>query len=58
MTDKRQLAEKRIDKMGFDEEEKKVIFYDWPEGDSHIEWLLIATEAEINDWFDTVNIQE
>ena len=56
--DKRELAEKRIDKLGFDEEEKKIVFYDWSEGDSHIEWLLTATEKEINDWFDLKNIQE
>lgn len=54
----RELAEARIDKMGFDEDNKKVIFYGWPEGDDHLRWLLTATEAEINDWFEAVNIQE
>lgn len=54
----RELAEARIDKMGFDEDNKRVIFYDWPEGDEHLTWLLTATENEINDWFETVNIDE
>ena len=54
----RELAEDRIDKMGFDEAEKEVVFYDWPEGDEHLNWLLTATEKEINDWFEVVNIQE
>ncbi len=56
MKTKRELAEMRIDRMGFDEEEKKVIFYDWPEGDEHLDWLLTAPEKEINDWFDAINI--
>jgi hypothetical protein len=50
---KRELAEKRIDKMGFDEQEKKVIFLrvnKW-----HTAWLLVSTEAEINAWFEVVN---
>lgn len=58
MTTLRELAEARIDKMGFDEDNKKVIFYDWPEGDEHLNWLLTATEKEINDWFETVNTSE
>lgn len=57
MKTKRELAEDRIDKMGFDEEEKKIIFYDWPEGEGHYEWLLTATEREINSWFDAVQSQ-
>lgn len=58
---KRELAEKRIDKMGFDEEEKREVFKNnggaLRPGDFY-EWLLTATEKEINDWFDSVNIQE
>jgi hypothetical protein len=44
--------------MGFDEHDKEVIFYDWAEGDEHINWLLTATEDEINSWFDAVDTQE
>ena len=55
MKTKRELAEARIDKMGFDEREKAVIFYDWPEGDMHLDWLITATEKEINDWFEVVD---
>ena len=58
MATNRELAEQRIDKMGFDDNDKAVIFYDWPEGDEHINWLLTATEAEINSWFETVNVSE
>lgn len=58
MKTKRELAEARIDKMGFDEHDKEVIFYDWAEGDEHINWLLTATEDEINSWFDAVDAQE
>jgi hypothetical protein len=58
MNSKRELAEARIDKMGFDEREKAVIFYDWPEGDEHLDWLLTATEKEINEWFESVDIQD
>mgnify|MGYP001250047328 CR=1 FL=1 len=57
MKTKRELAEARIDKMGFDETDKKLIFYDWPEGEEHYEWLLTASEREINSWFDAVQSQ-
>ena len=55
MATNRELAEKRVDKMGFDEEEKKIIFYDWPEGEEHYEWLLTATEKEITSWYEAVS---
>ena len=58
MTTNRELAERRIDKMGFDEHDKEVIFYYCAEGDEHINWLLTATEDEINSWFDAVDTQE
>ena len=58
MRQKWELAEARIDKMGFDEREKAVIFYDWPEGDEHFDWLLTATEKEIIDWFESVDVKE
>jgi len=53
-----ELAEKRIDKMGFDEEEKMVLFSNLCRPDEFIEWLLTATEKEINTWFDLKNIKE
>jgi len=58
MADKRELAEKRLDKMGFDEVEKKVAFKNVARPDEFVEWLLTATEKEINTWFDLKNIKE
>jgi len=53
-----ELAKKRIDKMGFDEEEKKVAFKNVARLDEFVEWLLTSTEKEINTWFDLKNIKE
>ena len=47
-----ELAEKRLDKMGFDEEEKMIVFSNVFNMDEFIEWLLTGTESEINTWFD------
>lgn len=38
------------------EQYRDVIFYDWPEGDEHLEWIAAAPIAEIVDWAETVNI--
>ena len=33
---------------------RDVIFYDWPEGDEHLNWIATAPLAEIVDWAETV----
>jgi hypothetical protein len=50
----RERAEERMDELGFTAKEKEVIFYDWSEGDGHLEWLLEAPEEEIRDWLGVV----
>lgn len=32
----------------------ETIFYDWPEGDEHLEWIATAPISEIVDWAETV----
>lgn len=31
-------------------EYKDIILYDWPEGESHWQWVVTATEEEILTW--------
>ena len=49
-----QQAHKRMDEMGFTQEQQAVIFYDWPEGNDHIQWLLTASQEEITSWLESV----
>ena len=50
MTKKFEQAEKRIDEMGFTDEQKEFIFADWDEGEEHLDWLLDAPKSEIESW--------
>jgi hypothetical protein len=48
-------ADKKLEKLGFDNVEKAIIFYNLvvPRG---IVWLLTASKKEINDWYDSLGI--
>ena len=43
-------ARERVDELGFIEAQKDFIFADWPEGDNRFQWLLTATQEEIESW--------
>lgn len=55
MNKKLDLAQARIAKMGFTDEQKDFIFSDWPNWEEHLEWLLHATRKEILDWIEAGN---
>jgi hypothetical protein len=42
-----ELADQRLEKMGFDQYGKDVII-----SHTYYKWILTATEKEINDWYD------
>lgn len=35
-----------------------IIFYDWPEGDESLEWVLTASVREVVDWADAIRRSE
>jgi len=34
-----------------------IIFYDWPNWDEHMEWMIAAPIDEIVDWAETIESQ-
>ena len=55
MADNYSLAIERISKMGFTPGQLNFIFYDWPNQDEHISWLLTADRSEIVNWGEAAN---
>ena len=51
-----EIVELRIDKLGFDENEKKVIIDRITFGKVTAFWIMTAPRKEINDWYDSLGI--
>lgn len=47
-----EAAKARMIGMEFTDEQMEFIFADWPEGDAHYRWLLVAHREEIIDWIE------
>lgn len=50
----REDAQARVDATPELDAHREVIFYDWPEGDEHWEWVCTATVDEIVSWAEAV----
>ena len=44
-------VDKRLELMGFDSVDKAIIFHE-----GSIDWLLTATDKEINDWYESLGV--
>ena len=44
------LAERRLYKLGLSEEQVQYCMYDWPDGDEHLKWLILAPAEDILEW--------
>jgi hypothetical protein len=51
-----ELIEHRINQLGFDENEKKVILDCWGTGKVTSLFIMTASQDEINDWYDSLGI--
>ena len=49
------LATRRIEEMGLSDEQTQFLLADWPEGNEHLAWLILAPVVDILDWGETVN---
>jgi len=50
-----ELAIKRLDKLGFDQEEETIALSYDPDTNGRILWILTSTDSEINEWFDSIS---
>jgi len=60
----REIARYRAERIGrrFEqypelEQYRDLIYYDWPEGDSHLDWIATAPIGEILDWAAAIRAQ-
>ena len=44
------LAERRLYKLGLTDEQAAYALYDWPDGDEHLKWLILAPAEDILEW--------
>ena len=51
-----EILELRIDSMGFDENEKRIIFASIDFRKVTAFWIMTAPRKEINDWYDSLGI--
>ena len=54
----REDAERRVRELfAEDAEAQEHCLYDWPQGQSHLDWLCTASEEEIRDWVEATRQQ-
>jgi len=44
------LAERRVEELGLSDEQTEFLLADWPEGNEHLSWLILAPIEDILDW--------
>jgi len=49
------LATRRIEELGLSDEQTQFLLADWPEGNEHLSWLILAPIEDILDWGETAN---